>query len=143
MVRHRLSASGRFLPPSGGDVGLLVSNLNLDSTESPVDQVLLAAGHTAGLYALAGCCVVITPGAHTLTPTVVGAGDGGAFEIGNDGAWTDVDMSAPATIGLAPCVVYSDGSADLVLRWTLDSTGGDVATFSLRSGALPYAFAAV
>lgn len=119
--------------------GLLVSNIDQDSSVSPIDQVLLPANHAPGLYAVSGACAVTSAGAHTLTPTVVGVGDGGAFDIGNDAAWSAIDTSAPKTVGLAPCVVYSDGTAPLVLRWTLDSTGGDTAVFTLRAGALPHA----
>jgi hypothetical protein len=107
----------------------------VDTTASPITQVLAAAGHPPGLYCVGGSCAVTTAAAHTLTPTVHGSGDGGAFAIGNDPAWTPIDMSALKTVGLAPLAVYSDGTVALSLVWTLDSTGGDVGNMTLRGGA--------
>lgn len=107
----------------------------VDTTASPITQVVAAAGHPPGLYCVGGSCAVTAAGAHTLTPTVTGSGDQGAFSIGNDPAWTPIDMSAPKTVGLAPLAVYSDGTVDLVLVWTLDNTGGDIANMTLRGGA--------
>lgn len=132
------SGGGVVLPTGVKVIGTgALQNLAFDSTASPVDQTLLPAGHAPGLYDVGFALGVATAGAHTLTPTVVGSGEGGAFAIGNNPAWTAVDTSATKTVGFAPVCVFSDGTAPLILRWTWDSTAGDIADVVSDASALP------